>query len=105
MQDIDEMFKVLEGCGATPVFRETEKEYEFSRVIFFELDGVFYTLVWWANICYLSIGGEHSNYIPFTDMEADTCWPSYSNGLRLKNNGIDVIFIAIEKLDWQKDKH
>jgi hypothetical protein len=76
----------------------------FQRVITFALHGVTHRIVWWTNQRYLSIGGNHANYIPFTMFRNDTCWPDYRAGFRVTDGDHDVAYLAVEKLPWQEGR-
>ena len=101
MQDIKDVFTVLEKEGLSPKYSAQEGEY-FERIIEFRIGGVKYYIEWWSNESYLTIGERYGNYIPFTSVGADDNWPAYVTGLEFKNEGLDVAYAAIKRLDWQE---
>lgn len=107
MLDIEELIARLERAGCTDIVREAIGQERFKRIVRFVAAGVAYRIDWWINVSYLSVG-DYANYIPFTDMQEDTCWPSYRKGLRFRNGGgevsYDVAYVAITQLDWQLEK-
>ena len=100
--DIDDLICVLTDSGLTPTRVKTEGDYLFERHITFTIRDTTYHIEWWVNGSYLTIGAEYENYIRFTDVRRDTCWPSYLRGLKFSEDGRDVAAVAIDRLPWQE---
>jgi hypothetical protein len=73
-----------------------------QRRIEFKVRDTTYTIDWWANKAYLSVG-RYQNYIPFTTMAWDDCWPSYRRGFKFWNGPAVAAYVAIDLLDWQEE--
>ena len=100
MQDIQEIYDLLEKEGCNPVRSGLDGE-SFQRKIQFSACGVDHYIEWWSNTSYLTIGDLYANYIPFDKLSVDVTWPSCRRGLRF-SEGDRFIVVATKKLDWQE---
>ncbi len=97
---IEHLESVLKDAGV--VFTRGGHSSEvFQRWVLFEIDGVRHWIEWYTNLCTLTIGEKHSNYILFDTVVINTTWPSFRKGLTLSHEGRVVARIAVQKLQWQ----
>lgn len=107
MISMNKLFELLKKENLSPKFYDHDKN-GFSRRIYFIVNNAPCYIEWWPNNGYLSIGQKYLSYIPFTDMQIDTNWPSYEKGLKFTYKKEYLMFescwLAIDKLDWQNKK-
>lgn len=101
MQSMLDIVSILRRCGINTDIKSNYSEL-FERNIRFNIRKVAYRIEWYTNVATLSVGGEYENYIQFDELQPNNTWSSYDNGLIILKDKKPVMYIAINKLDWQE---